>query len=99
MWQVLEEVTDYPDGEPWDGDPEGLVYGWEGQQWPRLCLSVVGEPLAVCRDPVVGDEPYVGLKVCVSAQKDPEHWWVQDYPLPPELVGDLIKLLEKHRPG
>lgn len=95
MWKVLEDPEGYP-GEPWEPDPERLVYGWDGAQWPRLTVSVHGGLLAISHNPVVGDEPATGLKVLISAQKDPEHWWVQNYPLPPELVGDLIKLLEAY---
>jgi len=101
MWQLLEEVADYPDGEPFHHHPpHQRVYGWKGEQWPKLVITLYGgDPLAVTHDPVVGEEPFVGLKLSCSAQKSPEHWWHDDYPIPVELLPDLIQLLESYPSG
>jgi hypothetical protein len=45
-------------------------------------------------DPVVGKGPVIGLQVSCSAQKSPDLWWRDDYPIPPELLGDLVELLK-----
>jgi len=99
-WKLLEQVDDYPDGEPFHSQPYQRVWGWEGQQWPKLVITVYGWPTAMTNDPVADEGvPLVGLKVCCSAQKSPEHWWHDGYPIPPELLGEVVGLLEEVRAG
>lgn len=96
-WKLLDHIGDYPDGEPFHSQPHQRVYGWEGEQWPKLVFTIYGEPLAMTHDPVVGEAPFVGVQVSCSAQKTPTHWWHDDYPIPPELLGDLIELLKEYQ--
>ena len=92
-WKLLDHVDDYPDGEPFHHHDHQRVYGWNGQQWPKLVITIRDE---VTHNPVVGEDLSTGLLVSCSAQKTPRRWW-RDHPIPVELLGDLIELLKVYQ--
>ena len=58
------------------------VYGWDGNPWPRLVLSIYQN----------NSENYNGYQIGISRKMAAGKWW-NPVPLPQELLAELCALL------
>lgn len=85
-------MTEWEKITPEDGNIGGShslaieVYGWKGQQYPRLTISVMPDPL------YKGD----GVRIGANHKPGPKDFW-SSWPIPRELIQNTIDLMTKFK--
>lgn len=69
-----------------------FVYGQDGKHWPRLVISVRSTVDRYLPDKLLGSD----FNVCCSEKESSGAWW-GTVPIPKELIGDLIELLNRFK--
>lgn len=69
-----------------------LVYGQEGKHWPRLVISINSTVERYLPEKSLGPD----FTISCSEKESAGAWW-GTVPIPKELIGDLIELLNRFK--